>query len=358
MIKKNLQWKILSRIKSMSAIIHSKTNQRLSLSLSRIHAKKMRTEIIRTNGSSILNLNLKKKIEDYCLQRFGSKKHWPWIALYTEMRGEYIDGWIPADYYRFYILKKYNPDSFNQVSTNKVFDHKLFSGFSLESILIRVFNVYYDGKGNQLTESDADRKLLNTDSEVVVKKDGGRSGEGITFIHTKELQLSDIYKNHNIVIQPVIQQCKELASIHLHSVNTLRVFTYMNSRGFVDLLVTVLRFGMGNSRCDSIDAGGGFCRINTNGSVGPEFYNSDGLKAGYRHPDSNIEFGKINIPNLDLAIRKCLEAHQSYPFVKFIGWDIAITKKNEPVLLEWNARYPGFAFFEALFGPLIKDQTF
>lgn len=350
-----LQWKVLSRVNNCFGKLSRNINLKLSISLSRIKARKFRTEVIRETGESVVDNNIKKDIKSYCLQRFGSEKHWPWIALYTEMRGEYKKGWIPADYYRFKMLRIYNPDTYSLISTQKSYDHRLFGEFSIRPILTRVSNVYYAANGKRLSEKEAISLLRGLDDDVVLKKDGGRGGEGHSFVHSSDIQLSAIYRGKDIIIQPLVKQCKTLNDLHPESVNTLRVFTYLNSKGIVEVLVTVLRFGIGKTRCDGIDAGGGFCRVSDNGVVDPVSYNSRGLRAASKHPDTGVEFGKIKIPNADLALRRCISAHESYPFVKFIGWDVAIDEHQNPVLLEWNARYPGFAFFEALFGPLVED---
>ena len=356
MISPKLQWKVLSRIKIGFDNFSRRSVVWLSTTLDRIKARKFRSEIIRENGESVVDQQLMKDIKAYCLHQFGRENYWPWIALYAEMRGEYKHGWIPADYYRFTLLRKFNPDTYSLLSRNKCFDHKLFSEFSLRPILTRVSGVYYDSANKRVTEENAQTLLKNLDDEVVLKKDGGRGGEGLLFVHSSDLHLPGTYKGNDIIIQPLLKQCKTLSSIHPESVNTLRVFTYLNSSGIVEVLVTVLRFGIGASKCDGIDAGGGFCRVGENGIVDPVYFNTEGVRAGNKHPDTGIEFGNLKIPNIERLLSQCISAHESYPFVRFIGWDVAIDEFQNPVLLEWNAVHPGFAFFEALFGPLIEED--
>lgn len=355
MISPELQWKILSRVNNALSRLSRRRYLGLSLSLSRIKAHKSRKVVVKENGTTVVDKNLVNEIKSYCINKFGSDKHWPWIALYTEMRGEYKKGWIPADYYRFNLLKKYNPEAYSLISTKKCFDHRLFSDFSLRPVLTRVSNVYYDSDDKPVSEKAATALLHNMDQDIVLKRDGGCGGYGLHFTHSGSIKLPGTFSGDDILIQPLIKQCRELHDLHPESVNTLRVFSFMNKSGHVDILVTVLRFGIGKSRCDGIDAGGGFCRIGEDGRPDPVWYDSRGLPAGKTHPDTGIELSTFKIPSIDAAIRKCRAAHKSYPYVKFIGWDVAINEDHQPVLLEWNARHPGFAFFEALFGPLLKE---
>ncbi len=53
-------------------------------------AHKDRKRVIKRKGKSVVNREVKKTIKEYARERFGSKAYWPYLAYYTEMRGEFV----------------------------------------------------------------------------------------------------------------------------------------------------------------------------------------------------------------------------------------------------------------------------
>ena len=53
-------------------------------------AHKDRKRVIKRKGKSVVNREVKKAIKEYARERFGSKAYWPYLAYYTEMRGEFV----------------------------------------------------------------------------------------------------------------------------------------------------------------------------------------------------------------------------------------------------------------------------
>src|SRR5699024_5915173 len=96
--------------------------------MSRDRAHYIRKKVISIHGKKIVNKKEKSVIKEYCKKTFESKAYWPWLALYTELRGEFKEGWIPHDYYRFIILPKMNPEKYMRFSEAKAMDHIIFGG--------------------------------------------------------------------------------------------------------------------------------------------------------------------------------------------------------------------------------------
>jgi len=59
---------------------------------SRNHAKRIRKEIVRKKGYSVLDNKLRKRIKEYAHNRFGSMGYSPWLESYTELSKEFIEG--------------------------------------------------------------------------------------------------------------------------------------------------------------------------------------------------------------------------------------------------------------------------
>ena len=46
----------------------------------------------------------RKRIQEYSKDVFGSRRFAPWLELYSAYRGEFIEGWIPENYYMRVLL--------------------------------------------------------------------------------------------------------------------------------------------------------------------------------------------------------------------------------------------------------------
>ena len=109
---------------------------------SRKQAKSIREQIVRKKGYSVLNKSLKKEIRDYAQKRFGSTEYAPWLETYTELREEFVEGWIPDDYYTFEMIPALNPRSIAHISNLKTFDHRLFKEFAIRPLAVRINGVF------------------------------------------------------------------------------------------------------------------------------------------------------------------------------------------------------------------------
>ncbi len=60
------------------------------------------------------------------------------------------------------------------------------------------------------------------------------------------------------------------------------------------------------------------------------------------------------IPCFDEAVNLVTKTHSRIPYIRLVGWDVAINNKNEIQLIEWNAKSPSVTFIEATMGPCFK----
>ena len=56
------------------------------------------------------------------------------------------------------------------------------------------------------------------------------------------------------------------------------------------------------------------------------------------HPDTNIKIKGFQIPEWNKAIKLAKEAALAFDKTRYIGWDIAITNKNEVLIVEGNGK--------------------
>lgn len=251
-------------------------------------------------------------------------------------------------------MDKFNQHS-NHLSELKTLDSKLFPEFSHRPLLFRVSGIFLDSDREQITKSRAAELIKEIDCEIVIKEDWGFGGSDVKFIKPRELNLNKLPVLPNLIFQPLLLQHCELNKLNCHSVNTIRVITYLDHQGNIDIKCNYLRFSIGKNRVDNVSSGGGFCFIENDGRLSQVAYDELGLSIGNKHPLSGTEFKSIVIPNFNLLKEKCIDSHKKYPYGKIIGWDVAIDEKAEPVLLEWNSR-PDMWHIEALKGPFFKEE--
>lgn len=325
---------------------------------SRYLAHKIKKEVIKKNGRKVINRQIKKSIKEYSRERFGKKIYWPYLALYTEIRGEFIKGWLPYDYFRYIILPRMNPKECCYISEQKTFDHRLFDDFAIKPLFVFISGVFLDADFKIVNESEVKKYLLEYNNNIVIKEEIGTKGKQVCFIHSSEFIPGKLNRRINYVIQPYIKQYKVLEDLYPDSLNTFRVTTYLKTDGSVDIKFVVLRFGVDGSKIDNVSSGGQNIYFDITGKPSDFAYDLKGFKTGDRHKNTGYVFSNIKIPMFQDMLKKCKDAHKKYPYVRFIGWDVCITELGEPILIEWNADNPGFRFWESIFGPfwLNDDQ--
>lgn len=331
-------------------------NTRGKLFLSRRRAFAAKKKIVRHKGASVVDWKTKLEMKSYAKKRFGATSFWPWLAVYTEIRGEFIPGWIPDDYYSAVLLDKYNPRK-ARISEYKTFDFRMFPDFALQPLLSKIGPNFYDGDSKKIPADKAKELLLEHNREVVLKEDLGLGGHRVKFIASGELNLEHYAHVPSYIVQPVMEQHEQLNFLNSRSVNTVRVFTYLNNNGVVEIKYAILRIGCGDSRVDNASSGGVYKFIASDGTLGHQTYNKFGINIGERHPDTKVSFSSVKIPNYNLVLEKCKASHEQFPYLRFIGWDVAINKSGEPVLLEWNSE-PEIWQDEAIVGPMFEKEDF
>ena len=326
--------------------------EKFQIRLSRKKAFKYTKEIREFKGKTYVDSGVLNEIKKYAKNELGSSSYWPWLVLYSEIRERFIPGWIPQDYYRFVLLKKYNTELAIRISESKTMDYQFFPEFAFKPLFYQIYGNLYSPEGELLSNLEVNDLLKKYNAELVIKESYGWQGKQVTFLHSNEFGLDNLKKNKSYTIQPVIKQHEELEKIHPSSVNTIRVNTYLDEKGAPVLLNALLRFGIDGSRVDNSSNGGSICFIGEDGKCEKWSYDYYSSKSGTHHPNTNVEFSKIKIPNYALLLRKCLNSHKKFPYARIIGWDIAINLDGEPVLLEWNTNVPSLWKSEAIKGPL------
>lgn len=139
------------------------------------------------------------------------------------------------------------------------------------------------------------------------------------------------------------------------SLNTCRLYTYRRvGTSEYMLLGAAVRFGGKGAYRDNACTGGGFCKINDDGSVEDAIHNYRRFGWGSLKAEKGLE--GLRIPNYDKVLETALRLHKSIPYMDLIGWDIAVDEEGEPVLIELN-QYPDCEFLQIFNGPMFGEYT-
>jgi len=320
---------------------------------SRKRALVIRNKLQKTNHNRISD-NKIKEIKKYCKKIFGYEKCWPWLATYTELRGEFVEGWVPDEYYETIIMKKINPHDKAYISTVKSFDRSLFGDIAQKNYFI-IKNGNFIKDSEIIDINEAHNILNNAKKEIVVKLDGdaGKGVVSVEFLNNNEINLKRYLSSRkNYLFQPVAKQHEEISKIYPKSLNTIRLATLFEYGKIPKVLYKKIRIGAYGSRVDSIKTGGRFVMLDDNGCASSKAYNELGYSTEEVHPDTKFKYSEIKVPNFSKVMDTCLKLHLKYPNVGLIAWDIYLDENKEPKLLEWNARNPSMWINEALCGPL------
>ncbi len=288
------------------------------------------------NREAKLNNRSKLKIKlDYAKRVFDSK-----LGYVDYMKGNYAnlnsedrDKMLTGENYRK-LLAYLNPIEYRIVMDDKIICNRIFRDFiNRKYIDLRVTNI-----------SDFE-KFLDNKKYVFAKLVDGFGGQGVKRIKVSEINdINKLYKklikNRQYLIEEEIIQHEELNKINKYAVNNIRIVTILKDNN-VHILERILRINDGKT--DTISSHDIQGRLDEDGNLISNMVDDD-LNIFLKHPVTNYEFKGIKIPFMKEAINMCKKAALLVPNIRFIGFDVAITK-NGPEIIEVNP-YPCYTNYQ------------
>jgi hypothetical protein len=179
--------------------------------------------------------------------------------------------------------------------------------------------------------------ILGREGSIFISADGERYSPERLFEKCLEgWKLTYSHTPYGLIIQEYIRQHEVLHKINPHSLNTLRVITFINDRGEVEVLATQVKFGVGSIMADNVARGGFGTRINENGILGGAYpEKGDSYQPLEKHPTSGLQIAGVKLPFFAEGVALARRAQLHIPQLRTLGWDIAITHKG-PVVIETN----------------------
>lgn len=323
---------------------------------SRKQADGYRKRITDSKAEPFVDNRVIKRAKEESNARFGDPGHWRWLALYAELREEYVEGWLPMDVYTYRLIPYLNPRRLAYVSTYKSMDHRIFDAFASEPVAVVVNGSFYNSDGERLTPQQFSDVMEEYDGEVVVKMDAAPSGEGIEFRPSLKINPGDFNPSESYLVQPLFSQHRALNELYPYCVHTLRISTYLDRLGGVTVKHKLLRVGHGEGRIVNSGDQDIDLYLDESGKVIGDAIDGIGRKIGETHPNSGYRFPDLEVPFMQQAIEVCKKYHYRFPYTRFIAWDLYIDVEGTPRMIEWNAVNPGIWVHEARLGPLWNGE--
>lgn len=148
-------------------------------------------------------------------------------------------------------------------------------------------------------------------------------------------QFLNRYKN-GFCIEKKVEECENLSKLNPSSCNTLRIHTYRDIiDGGIHFASAFLRIGRDGTAIDNANAGGMVAMVKKDGTL----EHACTVKPQYQpieKTDTGIIVNGYKVENMCKVIETAIRAHSCLPMFHIIGWDFAIDKDNNPVIIEFN----------------------
>jgi len=243
-------------------------------------------------------------------------------------------------------------EPFNEMLTNKL----IFSDCVGKFIKVpEVFGIFVNGKFSSNSDKTL-KELLNEFDVFVIKTVSGGGGVGVYIIKKENdnqfllnnitmhntAELLEFFKTlDNYIFTEFIVPSDFSKSLNETSVNTMRVMTLIDpktNKAFIAFAVQ--KIGTSESAPqDNFSKGGLTAAIDLETGQLSDCATHPKTKVHERythHPDTNIKIKGVTIPDWKSVKTEILNAANSLPMLKCIGWDFVISNKGLLVAIEGN----------------------
>lgn len=235
----------------------------------------------------------------------------------------------------FYKLLKYlNKETYIATMSDKLVFNKIFKKYlGREFIDLR-------------TTSISEFKNFIKNKKVIFAKPptdfGGHGIEKIVLKNEKNIDklYNDLKKKKLILIEDEIVQHEELNKLNPYAVNSFRIVTLVkDNKAYI--IGNALRINIDDSI--AIGCSDAYMRLSEDGTISSRVID-DVANIYEEHPIKKIKFNTVKVPYVKEAFDMALEAALVVPEIRYVGWDIAITKDG-PVIMEGN-EYPSYGLVQ------------
>ena len=353
---KEIDW--IDLYETIMCKLYQRKYDKLFERLSKLSERSYKVEnIVRNNKhSNQLTKEQRKIIKDYW-KKYTSDINFKNFNFYMSHSKEFNPRYISNELFAGYIEDYYNNLKLAPDFEDKNYFELYLNGFKIPKTYIHCVDGTFLNDKYEIINQDAVINILLANIPFVIKETISTSqGDGVKIVEKANLDeltyLINNLKGKNYIFQEKIKQCDLLAQFNNSSVNVIRIFTYMLDNK-IYTSNSKFRVGLGDSNVLGENVVNFF--IDSNGKLSNDGFDSNGLF--YENLLYKMVGHDVIIPNINQIKDLVMKAAQRIPHFKLIGWDIAIDKKYEPVIIEYNITSLAPDFLQLNGIPFFEDNT-
>lgn len=286
-----------------------------------------------------------------------------WHGWFKQVSGTFDPRYVAPCTYELAIVPRLQNVGLSQAWADKAYYRKRFPHVRFpEEVLCRINGTLLD-RDHRIIDVDDALVLMRRYRRVLVKPAiGGRVGRGVDIwdvegMDSDALACALAESGPNLVVQDVIEQHELLARLNPSSCNIIRINT-LRMGSDVCVLNAIVRFGVAGSCTDVSFVDGkemlNIVGVTDEGLLHAKVFDAHGVAL-------NIEAFGVNaatpIPGFKQACDLAKQMHRELHHFGIVGFDVAIDRRGEPVVVEYNLTMPGVVFPQYAHGPFFGNLT-
>lgn len=277
------------------------------------------------------------------------------IAILKDMAScvmKHGSGYVDYEAYELYDMSESERSGFLTIGRNNTLVKTLNKAelrdiFEDKAIFNRRFDKYIKRDWMLLDGSNFDEfeAMCRRNDALIMKPLDQHSGYGIEKIYTAEetdlrATYDRLYKAGCILAEEVVVQSPEMDRLCSTSVNTIRLVTLINNSGEAKVAAGAIRMGRQGAFVDNFNHGGMAVILDVSkGESVTDGYDKE--RNTYETvPELGTKLKGFKVPMWDECIRLVEEAALVVPEVRYVAWDVCVSRDQGPLLIEGNS-YPG-----------------
>lgn len=238
-----------------------------------------------------------------------------YAALSRKQRGDYLNQTSYAALVRSLNTRGYTMIFHDKIVFNRIFRQQIGRDFiDLREVGFEGFEKFVQGKQTVFAKRHADF--------------GGHGIEKVRVTGDLRALYERAMKNEQYLIEDTLIQHETLNAINPAAINNLRLVTLLKD-GEAHVLFKTLRINGGQEEvisCDDI-----YMTLDDQGNILGNVVD-DNMKVFDKHPVTGFAFAGARIPHVDKAIELVKSAARLIPEMRFVGWDVAITRDGAAII--------------------------
>ena len=297
-----------------------------------------------------------KEIETYAADVLGSASFSPWLKVFTACRGEFVEGWMPLDYWARIVCPTLN-GPLQPLGKIKTLTQKFLNSEALPDLAYYVHGSWLLASGEKSSQEGVRKAVFEAYTFVFLKQDNTSRGGGVMKIDADQFAKLNFDQLGNFVIQSPIEPHEVFQRLSPASVPSLRVTTYKAPLKEAKVVQSGIRLGLAGTPFTYED----HCiriAIRIQDGYTHDFGFSGDWEILTRHSETGTPINSVKIPKYHEIQKLCEKLHDQNPHFGLIAWDMTVDKNDQIKIMEWNTVTPAFNMDEAAIGPHFKGLGF